>query len=40
MRARRMFGGHGIYIEGVMFALIADEHLYFKNGPLKDDHFK
>jgi DNA transformation protein and related proteins len=28
--ARRMFGGHGIYRSGVMFALIADDTLYFK----------
>jgi len=28
--ARRMFGGHGIYCDGVMFALIADDVLYFK----------
>ncbi len=28
--ARRMFGGHGIFCDGLMFALIADEQLYFK----------
>lgn len=28
--ARRMFGGHGIYRGGIMFALIADDALYFK----------
>ena len=28
--ARRMFGGWGIYKDGVMFALIAYETLYFK----------
>lgn len=28
--SRRMFGGHGVYCEGVMFALIADDVLYFK----------
>lgn len=28
--ARRMFGGHGIYSDGLMFALIADQVLYFK----------
>ena len=28
--ARRMFGGWGIYKDGVMFALIADDQLYLK----------
>ena len=28
--ARRMFGGHGVYHAGVMFALIADGQLYLK----------
>lgn len=28
--ARGMFGGHGIYLDGVMFALIADDVLYLK----------
>ena len=28
--ARRMFGGHGLYHAGVMFALIADGQLYLK----------
>jgi len=28
--ARAMFGGYGIYWEGVMFGLIADDVLYFK----------
>ena len=29
-RARRMFGGHGLYIDDVFVALIADERLYMK----------
>lgn len=29
-RARRMFGGHGIYTDGVMFGLIAGGQLYLK----------
>jgi DNA transformation protein len=29
-RARRMFGGHGIFMDDVMFALIADGVLYLK----------
>ena len=28
--SRKMFGGYGLYREGLMFALIADEALYFK----------
>ncbi len=28
--AKAMFGGHGVYLEGLMFALIADNTLYLK----------
>ncbi|MBT3362579.1 MAG: TfoX/Sxy family protein [Chloroflexi bacterium] len=28
--SRAMFGGYGIYKEGIIFAIIADEQLYFK----------
>ena len=28
--SRAMFGGYGIYKDGVIFAIIADEQLYFK----------
>ena len=28
--SRRMFGGHGIYHDGIMFALVADDTLYLK----------
>ena len=30
VRARRMFGGHGIFLDDLMFALIAFDRLYFK----------
>jgi DNA transformation protein len=30
VRARRMFGGWGIYKDGLMFALIARDQLYLK----------
>lgn len=29
-RARRMFGGHGLYLDGLMVGLIAAEQLYLK----------
>ena len=28
--ARKMFGGYGLYREGLMFALIADDQLFFQ----------
>lgn len=28
--AKRMFGGHGVFLDGLMFALIANNELYFK----------
>lgn len=35
---RAMFGGFGIYRDGLMFALVADEGLYFKaNDHLSED---
>lgn len=30
LRARAMFGGHGIYAEDRFFAILADDRLYFK----------
>jgi DNA transformation protein len=30
VRARRMFGGHGIFHDDVMFALVVDDVLYLK----------
>ena len=30
VEARAMFGGHGLYRDGTMFALIADDVLYLK----------
>jgi DNA transformation protein len=38
VRARRMFGGAGIYGQGVMFALVSDDTIYLKAaGALADD---
>lgn len=30
VRVRRMFGGHGIYVDGVFIAIVAGETLYLK----------
>jgi len=30
VRIRAMFGGYGVYLDDLMFALIADDELYFK----------
>ncbi len=30
VQMRRMFGGHGVFYQGLMFALVADDVLYFK----------
>ena len=30
VNARKMFGGYGLYHEGVMFGLVADDTLYLK----------
>jgi len=30
IKAKKMFGGHGIYKDGIFFALIAGDCLYFK----------
>jgi DNA transformation protein len=30
VQARRMFGGAGLYFEGLFFAIVADDVLYFK----------
>jgi DNA transformation protein len=37
---RRMFGGAGVFREGLMFALIADEVLYFKADEDPEGDFK
>ena len=33
LRPNRMFGGIGLYSDGVFFGLIDDDTLYFKTGP-------
>lgn len=36
---RAMFGGHGVYHEGVMFALVVDNTLYLKTDSGNADYF-
>ena len=38
-RARRMFGGAGIFRDGLMFALVADDVLYLKATPSTNADF-
>ena len=40
IQLRRMFGGHGVYREGRMFALIAGERLYLKTDDASRAHFE
>ena len=38
--AKRMFGGYGIFLNGFMFALVADNTLYLKSDKASDHEFK
>jgi len=38
--SRAMFGGYGIYKEGLIFSIIAYDQLYFKVGDKNIDDFK
>ncbi|MEY4732350.1 MAG: hypothetical protein RLZZ464_416 [Pseudomonadota bacterium] len=38
--ARRMFGGHGLYHEGLMFAIVMDSRLYLKVDALNRPDFE
>jgi DNA transformation protein len=38
--ARRMFGGHGLYHEGLMFAIIMDQRLYLKADEVNRPEFE
>ena len=38
--AKRMFGGYGIYHNGLMFGLVADEVLYLKADDISVDEFE
>lgn len=39
VNARKMFGGYGIYRDGVMFGLVADDTLYLKADALNSGDF-
>ena len=39
-RSRRMFGGHGLYIDDVFVALIASDRLYLKVDAQTRPHFE
>ena len=38
--ARRMFGGHGLYHEGLMFAIVMDQRLYLKTDEINRPEFE
>jgi DNA transformation protein len=40
VRAQRMFGGAGLYRQGKMFGLVADDIAYLKVGALNRDDFE
>lgn len=40
VEVRRMFGGAGLYIDGLFFALIADDILYFKVDESNEEDYK
>lgn len=39
IRSRKMFGGHGIYHNDLMFGLVADDELYLKVDKKSQDQF-
>jgi len=40
IHSRRIFGGYGIYHDGVMFALVADNTLYLKGDATTAEYFE
>lgn len=38
--AKGMFGGHGVFLDGLMFGLVADSVLYLKCDKESEDKFK
>ncbi len=39
IKSRKMFGGYGIYYEGIMIGLIADDMLYLKTDKTTEKKF-
>jgi len=40
VQSRKMFGGYGIYHNGIMFGLVADDTLYLKADKTTAPHFE
>jgi DNA transformation protein len=40
LSARKMFGGYGLYCEGLMFALIVEDELFFKTDKVNVAQFE
>ncbi|MFD2265602.1 TfoX/Sxy family protein [Lacibacterium aquatile] len=40
VRARPMFGGYGVYLDGLMVALVSGGELYLKSGPGNRSEFE
>lgn len=40
VEARPMFGGYGVFLDGLMFGLFAGEVLYFKTDPDSEARFR
>ena len=38
--SRRMFGGYGIYKEGIIIALMDEDELYFKSTPASESFYQ
>jgi DNA transformation protein and related proteins len=40
VRTRRMFGGHGVYLDGLMFAIVMADTLYLKADAMNRGEFE
>jgi DNA transformation protein len=40
VRTRRMFGGYGVYLDGLMFAIVSGDALYLKADPMNRIEFE